>query len=77
MVDEAHALGVQGQHGAGCLSKFGIPADDVITINPCGKGMGASGAFITGPHDLRDYLINTSREFIFNTAPSPSWLRPY
>lgn len=71
VVDEAHALGVFGERGSGCLEEAGLTHDQIITVNPCGKGMAASGAFICGPNWLRDYLINTARPFIFSTAPSP------
>lgn len=73
VIDEAHALGVFGERGSGCLEAEGLSHKSVITVNPCGKGMAASGAFICGPRWLRDYLINTARPFIFSTAPSP-WI---
>ena len=71
ILDEAHALGVYGDRGQGLMDAGGIDPFQLITINPCGKGMGASGGFICGPKILREYLINTSREFIYSTAPSP------
>lgn len=71
VVDEAHALGVFGKDGAGLISELGLSHESIISINPCGKGMGASGAFVSGPLWLRDLLINTAREFIYTTAPSP------
>jgi len=73
VVDEAHALGVYGEQGSGLLSAHGLSANEVVTINPCGKGMAAAGAFISGPKWLRDYLINTARSFIYSTGASP-WL---
>ncbi len=73
IVDEAHALGVYGAQGSGLLEAHGISADEVITINPCGKGMAGAGAFISGPLWLRHYLINTARSFIYSTGASP-WL---
>ena len=73
IIDEAHALGVHGSRGQGLLEENQIDPDHVVTVNPCGKGMGASGAFISGPGLLKNYLINSSRELIFSTAPSP-WM---
>jgi glycine C-acetyltransferase/8-amino-7-oxononanoate synthase len=37
-----------------------------------GKAFGSSGAYIAGPSTLTQYLMNTSRSFIFTTAPPPS-----
>lgn len=69
LVDEAHSLGIYGPKGAGLLAGN----RQVITINPCGKAMGASGAFVSGPSYLRDLLINSARGFIYTTAGSP-WI---
>jgi 8-amino-7-oxononanoate synthase len=71
VVDEAHALGVFGVEGAGLVS--GPAHRAIISVNPCGKAMAASGGFISGPLWLRDLLINTARSFIYSTGPSP-WL---
>ena len=73
IIDEAHGLATYGRNGGGLISQFGLDPQKVISINPCGKGMAASGAFICGPEWLRDYLINSCRELIFSTAPSP-WI---
>lgn len=69
VVDEAHALGVYGPRGAGLCTD--IDAPDIITINPCGKGMASHGAFLTGPKELIDYAITTARSFIYTTALPP------
>lgn len=69
LVDEAHALGIYGPEGAGLLRGN----RKVITVNPCGKAMGASGAFVSGPPWLRELLINSARGFIYTTAASP-WI---
>lgn len=75
VIDEAHALGVFGSQGQGlvpqAVAAAGMKADEVITVNPCGKGMASAGAFITGPDSLRDYAINTARSFIYTTALPP------
>lgn len=71
VVDEAHALGVFGNEGAGLLS--GFDHSEIISINPCGKAMAASGALVSGPEWVRRLLINTGRSFIYSTGASP-WL---
>ncbi|RZA11172.1 MAG: 8-amino-7-oxononanoate synthase, partial [Proteobacteria bacterium] len=71
VVDEAHALGVYGQTGSGLTEEFGLDPKSLITINPCGKAMAASGALISGPAWLRTLLINMGRGFIYSTGASP------
>lgn len=68
VVDEAHATGVFGAHGAGLA--HGLDAD-VLTLHTCGKGLGASGGLICGDRVMIDTLVNRARPFIFATAPAP------
>nr|WP_244669841.1 8-amino-7-oxononanoate synthase [Kaistia sp. 32K] len=69
-VDEAHATGVYGPGGRGlALDLEG--RDNVVVLHTCGKALGASGALVTAPAILCDYLVNRCRPFIYATAPSP------
>ncbi|MDX8521809.1 8-amino-7-oxononanoate synthase [Mesorhizobium dulcispinae] len=70
IVDEAHATGVWGPDGRGLAVAF-EGRDNVLALHTCGKALGASGALVTGPRALCDYLVNRSRPFIYATAPSP------
>ncbi|MCC0009579.1 MAG: 8-amino-7-oxononanoate synthase [Hyphomicrobiaceae bacterium] len=70
VLDEAHATGVLGQHGRGLGARL-EGNDNVIALHTCGKALGASGAIITLPAILRDYMVNRARPFIYATAPSP------
>ncbi len=63
IVDEAHAVGVFGP---------GLAEDPFLSINPCGKALGVSGAFVCGPAWAIDYLVQRARPFIFSTAPPPA-----
>jgi 8-amino-7-oxononanoate synthase len=69
VVDEAHALGVFGPHGAGRCAELGIRAD--IVVGALGKAVGTHGGFVAGSTLLRRYLWNRARSFVFSTAPSP------
>ncbi|MFK7872443.1 MAG: 8-amino-7-oxononanoate synthase [Oligoflexales bacterium] len=71
VLDEAHSVGCEGEDGAGSLSRAEIDHDHIITINPCGKALGAQGAFVAGPRWFLDCLVNKGRSFIYSTAPSP------
>ncbi|RWA97051.1 8-amino-7-oxononanoate synthase [Mesorhizobium sp.] len=68
--DEAHATGVWGPDGRG-LAAACQGRDNIVTLHSCGKALGASGALVTGPRTLCDYLVNRCRPFIYATAPSP------
>lgn len=71
-VDDAHGTGVMGQSGRGTLEHFGIESRIPFHMGTLGKALGSSGAYIAGPTDMIQYLINTSRPFMFTTAPPPS-----
>jgi 8-amino-7-oxononanoate synthase len=73
VVDEAHALGVYGAHGQGWMHAEAVNPSHYISVNPCGKAMAGSGAFVCGPFWLREHLINSARSFIFTTGVSP-WM---
>lgn len=74
-VDEAHAFGVCGERGLGLSQKY--PEVDVI-VGTFGKAAASSGAFAAVSPDIKRYLINRARSFIFSTALPPitsAWTR--
>jgi 8-amino-7-oxononanoate synthase len=71
IVDEAHAVGVCGPAGSGCVAEAGLTERVFATVHTCGKSLAAAGAFVCGSQTLRDYLVNRARTFIFNTALPP------
>ncbi len=71
IVDEAHAIGVYGDKGAGLISQLGLQSDVFAAVYTFGKAVGYHGATIAGSHILRDYLINFCRPFIYTTAQPP------
>ncbi|ENN95949.1 8-amino-7-oxononanoate synthase [Methanocaldococcus villosus KIN24-T80] len=72
ILDDAHATGVLG-NGKGALEYFNIkPDDNIIIIVTLSKAIGCLGGCVCGVEELKDYLINTSRSFIFTTALPPA-----
>lgn len=71
VVDEAHALGVFGDHGEGLVQILGLQDDVFARIMTFGKGLGCHGAAILGSQKLFDYLVNFARSFIYTTGLSP------
>lgn len=70
LIDEAHATGVFGPDGRGLAAHL-EGSSNVISLHTCGKALGASGALVIAPLQVRDFLINRARAFIYATAPSP------
>jgi 8-amino-7-oxononanoate synthase len=69
IVDEAHALGVFGPAGAGRCAEAGVVPD--VLVGALGKAVGTHGGFVAGSNQLRTFLWNKARSFVFSTAPSP------
>ncbi|RVT79784.1 pyridoxal phosphate-dependent aminotransferase family protein [Flavobacterium sufflavum] len=71
VLDEAHALGVFGDKGQGLVQEFGIQDKVFARIMTFGKGLGCHGAAILGSQELKKYLVNFARSFIYTTGLSP------
>ncbi|MFG6687961.1 aminotransferase class I/II-fold pyridoxal phosphate-dependent enzyme [Mariniflexile sp. HNIBRBA6329] len=74
IVDEAHAVGVFGEHGVGLVQELGLENDVFARLVTFGKAMGCHGAAILGSDHLKQYLVNFARSFIYTTALSPHTL---
>ncbi|HEY4036296.1 MAG TPA: 8-amino-7-oxononanoate synthase [Ktedonobacteraceae bacterium] len=68
VLDEAHATGCVGPGGQGLVAHLDIEYEAMISVSTLSKALGSFGAFVTGPKLVKEYLINTSRNFIFTTA---------
>ncbi len=68
IVDEAHGIGVFGDQGKGLCQELNIQNDCFARIYTYGKAMGCHGAAVLGSEELKHYLINFSRSFIYTTA---------
>lgn len=71
VVDEAHALGVFGERGEGLVQMLGLQDQIFARIMTFGKGLGCHGAAIIGSLELKSYLVNFARSFIYTTGLSP------
>ena len=72
VVDEAHAVGVCGDSGAGLIEVCGIDPNACVSINTGGKALGVGGAFVAGPAWAIEYLLQRARPFVFSTAAPPA-----
>lgn len=71
VIDEAHALGIFGEKGEGLVQHLGLHNQVFARIITFGKALGCHGAAIVGSSQLKDYLVNFSRSFIYTTALPP------
>jgi 8-amino-7-oxononanoate synthase len=71
VIDEAHALGVFGEKGEGLVQNLQLQDIVFARIMTFGKGLGCHGAAILGSEDLKSYLVNFARSFIYTTGLSP------
>jgi 8-amino-7-oxononanoate synthase len=71
VVDEAHAVGVFGDVGEGLIQYQGLQDKVFARIMTFGKGLGCHGAAILGSSELKNYLVNFARSFIYTTGLSP------
>lgn len=71
LLDEAHSTGgYPGLHERGLA---GLP-DRTLFLGTFGKALGSFGAYVSGPAEVRDFLINFGRGFVFSTALPPAVL---
>lgn len=71
VVDEAHAMGVMGTKGQGLVQLYGLSEKVFARIVTFGKAAGSHGAAVLGSKELKEYLINFARSFIYTTALPP------
>jgi 8-amino-7-oxononanoate synthase len=71
VVDEAHALGVFGEKGEGLIQHLHLQDKIFARIMTFGKGLGCHGAVVLGSQELKSYLVNFARSFIYTTGLSP------
>ena len=74
IVDEAHAVGVLGKNGEGLITELGLENDVFARTVTFGKAFGCHGAAILGSEDLKNYLVNFAKPFIYTTALTPHTL---
>lgn len=71
MIDDAHASGVLGKHGAGTASHFDLYGRVDIQLGTLSKALGVIGGYIAGSALMKDWLINRGRPYLFSTAHPP------
>ena len=72
-VDDAHGIGVVGEHGRGCVADAGLGVNEVpLQLATLGKALGSHGAVVLGEENLIQHLAETARPYIYTTALPPA-----
>ena len=72
LLDEAHAVGVLGEHGMGLAEAQGLQGRIAFQMGTFSKAVGLSGGYLAAPREWIDLLVNRARSFVFSTAPPPA-----
>ncbi len=72
LVDDAHSVGVLGEHGGGTGEHFGVQDRVDLTMATFSKSFASIGGAVAGPEQVIHYLKHHSRSLIFSASMPPS-----
>lgn len=72
MVDDAHGLGVLGEHGRGTAEYFGLEDEVDIIMGTFSKSLASLGGYMAAKEDVVHYVKHVSRPFIFVASLPPA-----
>ncbi|MBX9609050.1 MAG: aminotransferase class I/II-fold pyridoxal phosphate-dependent enzyme [Gammaproteobacteria bacterium] len=71
-VDEAHSLGLYGDHGRGLVEQEGVAEDVDFIVGTFSKSLGSIGGFCVSAREELPLFRYASRPYIFTASPCPS-----
>lgn len=72
MVDDAHGLGVLGEHGRGTAEYFGLEDEVDIYMGTFSKSLASLGGYMASTKKVIEYVKHTSRPYIFSASITPA-----
>jgi 8-amino-7-oxononanoate synthase len=72
MVDDAHGLGVMGDHGRGTANHFGLTDDVDLIMGTFSKSLATIGGFIAASKEVINFLKHNARSLIFSASIAPA-----
>ena len=72
MVDDAHGVGVMGEHGRGTMEHFGLEHEADLVMGTFSKSLAAVGGYVVGDSKVIDYIKHNARSLMFSAAPPPA-----
>ena len=72
MIDDAHGLGVLGEHGRGTAEHFGLENEVDIYMGTFSKSLASLGGYMATTKEVATYVRHNSRPFIFSASITPA-----
>ncbi len=72
MVDDAHGVGVLGDHGRGTCNHFGLTDKAGLIMGTFSKSLASVGGFVAGDEDVMHFIQHNSRALMFSASMPPA-----
>ncbi len=72
MVDDAHGVGVMGEHGRGTSEHLGVEGETDLVMGTFSKSLATVGGFVAGDRPIIEWVKHHARSLIFSAAPPPA-----
>ncbi|MEO0126894.1 MAG: pyridoxal phosphate-dependent aminotransferase family protein [candidate division WOR-3 bacterium] len=72
LVDDAHGIGVMGEHGRGVCEHFNLLNEVDIIMGTFSKSFASLGGFVVAEKDVITHIRHTARALIFSASMTPA-----